>query len=249
MKHILSLTILTIGGLLLSSLSAEVVEAWTFSEADGTLMDATYSDQGNMLCPQTRPTLILRNGRVEFVSDGVTDGVFLINPFSGEPITSGVYELSWTYVSAAFVKTMEVDGSANVGFDFRDTKDTRYKGSDDGLLGGVRLRYEGKHIMIQYQSANEEKFETIASMDRVVLPEPLRVRIRYDLDNSGQPGSMQVFLKLGEEDEINPVTDAKIPEGAVLDGYRILQQMTNGGTNWQIGDVVAVDNFTLSKAE
>ena len=84
---------------------------------------------------------------------------------------------------------------------------------------------------------------------KLVLPEPLRVRIRYDFDTAGQPGSMQVFLKLGEEDEINPVTDAQIPEGSALDGYRILQQMTNGKTNWKVGDVVAVDDFTLSNGQ
>jgi len=235
--------------MLLPSLSAEVLETWTFSEADGTTMDATTSDQGTALSSVSRPTAAVKKGRLEFFADGETDGVFLINTFAQGPVSSGVYEVSWTYTSAAFANTLEVDGSANIGFDFRDTKDTRYKGYDDGLLGGVRLRYHEKHILIQYQPAHVVKFETIASIDRIVLPEPLRVRIRYDLDKSGLPGSMQIFLQLGEEDEIHPVSDAIIPEGSVLDGYRILQQITNGKNNWQVGDIVSIDDFTLSKVE
>jgi hypothetical protein len=220
--------------MLLSTLSAEVLETWTFSEADGSEMDATYSDNGSVLSSATRPTAAVRDGKMEFFSDGATDGVFLINGFAGMPMSSGVYEVCWTYTSAAFVNTLEVGGSANLGFDFRNTMSTRYKGNDDERLGGVRMRYENKTIQIQYQVAYEARFTTIASIDRIVLPDPLRVRIRYDLDHAGQPGSMQVFLKLGEEDEINPVTDAKIPEGSILNGYRILQQITNGKTNWQL---------------
>ena len=79
MKYRFNLTISIIGSALLSSLSAEVLETWTFSEADGTAIDATYSDQGNVLCPQTRPTLMVKDERLEFSSDGETDGVFLIN--------------------------------------------------------------------------------------------------------------------------------------------------------------------------
>ena len=250
MKYVLNSTLVLITSMLLPSLSAEVLETWTFSEADDTTMDATASDQGTLLSTANRPTAAVKNGRMEFFADGETDGVFLINAFAQQPVSYGVYEVSWTYTSAAFVNTLAVDGNANLGFDFRDTKETRYKGKDDGLLGGVRLRYADKHILIQYTAAGDaNKFVTIASIDRIVLPEPLRVRIRYDLDNSGKPGSMQIFLQLGEEDEINPVTDAEIPEGAVLSGYRILQQITNGKTSWQQGDVVSVDDFTLSKAE
>lgn len=236
--------------MLLSPLSAEVLETWTFSEADGTTIDGTSSDKGTLLSTVSRSTAAVKKGRMEFFPDGETDGVFLINAFAQGPVSSGVYEVSWTYTSAAFANTLEVDGSANIGFDFRDTKETRYKGNDDGLLGGVRLRYEKKHILIQYSAAGDaNRFTTVASIDRIVLPDPLSVRIRYDLDNSGKPGSMQIFLQLGEEDEINPVTDAEIPEGTVLSGYRILQQITNGKTNWQKGDVVSIDDFTLSKVE
>ena len=248
MKHTPKLLITSLCCALSSLLSAEVLETWTFSETNGTLMDATLSDKGRELSSAVRNTAAVKNGRMEFFPDGETDGVFLINEFSAPEMAAGVYEVSWTYASAAFANTMQVGGSANLGFDFRNTMGTRYKGVDDERLGGVRLRYENKAILIQYQQAPERnKFITIASIDCIVLPDPLQVRVRYDFDKAGEPGSMQVFLKLGDEDEIHPVTDAMIPAGAILNGYRILQQITNGKTNWQKGDVVAIDDFSLTK--
>lgn len=229
--------------------SAEVLEKWTFDYPDGTPLSQMLSDQGWPLANADKPSARVRAKRLELDAQGDIDAIFLINEFSSKPAKTGLYEVAWTFASAGFARTHEVKGRANAGFDFRDTGDTRYKGKDDRVLGGVRLRYEKKVILIEYQDSTTDKFTEIARVERVVLPEPLHVRIRFDLDQAGQPGSMQVFLSLGDEPEIQPVTDGIIPEGVSLSGYRLIQQITNGGTNWQEGDYVTLDDFMLSRVE
>ncbi|MBL6838971.1 MAG: hypothetical protein ISQ75_07860 [Puniceicoccaceae bacterium] len=236
--------------LLVSSVFAEstkMLEQWTFSETDGTSLSLMLSDKGTPLASVDRPSARVKDGKLWVDAEGEYDSIYLINEFAGKPFSSGVYQVNWTFTNAAFAGTHGVKGKANAGFDIRDTGDTRYKGNDDVVLGGVRLSYEKKAIEIQYQDSLQERYTEIALVDRVVLPEPLHVRILFDLDRSGEPGSMQVFLRLGEEEEINPLADGIIPKGVQLKGFRLTQQITNGGSNWQQGDSVGMDNFTLSR--
>ncbi|HAV14314.1 MAG TPA: hypothetical protein DCX06_12595 [Opitutae bacterium] len=226
----------------------EVIEKWEFSEPDGTQFSGMFSNSGTHLANVDRASASVSDGKLTFTNAGDEDSIFLINAFAARGLASGVYEASWTYTDADFSATHEAGARASIGFDLRDNNGTAYKGYDDLLIGGVRLNYEKQWIELQYQDSVAENYIRIAKIERSILPAPLHVRMRIDLDKSGEPGSFQVFLKLGDEDEINPLTDGVISAGAKLSSYRILQQITNGNTNWKKGDSVSIDNFTLSRA-
>lgn len=242
-----NLTLLTILLLSMLSASAKVLERWEFSHPDGTQLSQMLSDKGTQLTNKDKPSAKIRKERLEFTGEGDEDSIFLINEFAKRPDLSGVYEVSWVFTSASFGYTHEVDGKANAGIDLRDTGETVFGGKDDTVLAGVRLSYINKTIEIQYQDSEQLVYEKIARIERVVLPEPLQVRILLDFNRAGQPGSMQIFLRLGTDDEINPVVDGILPQGTELKGFRLIQQITNGGANWQKGDYVTIDNFTLTQ--
>lgn len=229
--------------------SAEVLEQWTFSEADGAQFSEMLSDKGTRLATVDKPSASVQNGKLKFVSSDEIDSIFLINKFAGGSYKTGVYEMSWTFTNAVFAATHEVKGKANAGFDFRNNSGTPYKGNDDIFVGGVRLSFENGSIQIQYQDSTTPRYMKLAKIERLVLPEPLHVRIRFDLDAAGEAGSMQVFLRLGEDAEINPLTDGVIPEGSILNGFRITQQITNGKTDWRKDDSISLDNWTLTKVK
>lgn len=245
MKTFAPICILTVATSLLAP--AEVLEKWSFDYPDDTPLSQTFSDLGNPLGNNDKPSARVWGNRLELNAEGDNDSIFLINEFSGQPIATGVYEVAWSFTSTGFARTHEVKGRATVGFDFRDTAGTRYNGKDDTVLGSMRMHFQKTDILVEYQDAVSGKFIEIAKVERVVLPEPLHVRIRFDLDLAGEPGSMQVFLGLGDQPEIHPLVDGTIPENVKLSGYRLIQQISNGGTAWQSGDYVTIDNFALSQ--
>lgn len=243
-SHLLVLLTLPIISLISS---AEVIEMWEFSEADGTGMNGMLSNKGSSLTNKDKPSAKVSNGRIKFTAEGEEDSIFLTNTFAAPNPASGVYEVSWKFTSAAFPNTMEAKGRGFAGIDLRDTGATTYKGSDDRVIAGVRIGFFKGAIVVQSQDHEVRPYEEIAKVERVVLPEPLSVRIQMDFDKAGEPGSMQIFLRLGDEDEINPIPDGVLPEGCQLKGYRVIQQITNGGTNWKLGDYVTIDDFSLSR--
>ena len=227
--------------------SAEVIEMWEFSEEDGTSLSGMLSNKGTALANKDKPSAKVSNGRLKFTAEGEEDSIFLTYEFGAPNPTTGIYEASWKFTSAAFPNTMEAKGRAFAGLDLRDTGATTFKGSDDRVIAGVRIGFLKGAIVVQSQDHEGRAYEEIAKVERVVLPEPLSVRIRMNYDTVGQPGSMQIFLRLGDEEEINPVSDGVLPEGYQLKGYRVIQQITNGGTNWKMGDYVTIDDFSLSR--
>lgn len=227
--------------------SAEVIEAWEFSEEDGVGLSRMLSSKGTALANKDKASAKIYNGRLKFTGEGEEDSIFLTNEFTSPNPSSGVYEASWQFTSAAFPNTMEAKGRAFVGFDLRDTGPTIYKGADDRVIAGVRIGILKGSIVVQYQDHEGAPYQEIAKVERVVLAEPLNVRIVLDYENAGAPGSMKIFLRLGDDDEINPVSDAVLPKGIEPKGYRLIQQITNGGTDWQLGDYVTIDDFALSK--
>lgn len=227
--------------------SAEVIEKWEFSEEDGTGLSAMLSDKGTAFSNKNKPSAKVSNGRLRFTAEGDHDSIFLTHEFAAPNPTDGIYEASWIFTSAAFPNTMEVKGRAFAGIDIRDTGETTYKGDDDKVIAGVRIGFHKGSIVVQYQDHEGAAYQEIAKVDRVVIPEPLNVRIRFDYSKVGKPGSMMIYLQMGDEDEINFISDGVLPEGVRLKGYRIIQQITNGGTNWKLGDYVTVDDFTLSR--
>jgi hypothetical protein len=236
-------------GVLILGATPTVIDAWNFSEVDGTSISATLSTQGKPFARGEHPTAKVKDQALEFSYDGETDAIFAITEFSKQALRTGVYEISWVFNKMDFTQTAAAQGIANVGFDFRDTEGTTFKGKDDTILVGLRLSFEKGQTRIQIQTANDRKFKTVAMYDFSVLRDPLAVRLRLDLNEAGKPGSLQAFLKLGDSDPEQVLAAASLPAGKGLSGYRVIQQMRNGNTNWVQGDHIAIDAFKISKAE
>ena len=117
---------------------------------------------------------------------------------------------------------------------------------DDTLLAGVRLSHQKGKTRVQLQSSDVPKYTTIKVFPYAVFAEELKVRVRFDFDQAGTAGSLQVILQSGEQEEEYVVSDGVLPVGANLTGYRIIQQTRNGKTNWALGDLVTVNEYRLS---
>jgi len=180
---------------------------------------------------------------MEFGYDGSTASIFAGQAFGTGELTSGVYEISWDVTSASFTSGTT---SANVGFEFRDRVGTSDP-SDDIVIGAVRMRFEGGELKLQYSDAYVTN-ALVASSGTPTLGANLYVYARIDLDNAGSAGSFQVGYKYGSDPIEHTIQNGTANVGASLslDGYRIVQQTTDGFNDWATGDTVSIDNFTLS---
>ena len=232
--------------ILASIATADVIDKWSFSEADGTALGSALSSRGKPLHVHGGPLVSIKNEQLVFASDGIAGHTFRICEFTDQAISSGTVEFAFEFSSADFSRTALSGGSGNIGFDFRDTKGTLKNPGDDAILGGIRLRFAKGQLLLQ--SAVQEqglRYISIATLETDILEEVMRIRVQFDFNRSGKPGSMRVFFKLGEAMEIEALSDGQLPVDASLSGFRIAQQTINGGNNWQVGDFVAVDNFTI----
>lgn len=245
MKYTQLLTLAT-AALLHLSASASVREVWTFSAPDGTSLNKVMSNEGTAFFTSGTPITSIRDNQLEFSYDGETPHTFRQMQFHGDPVKDGICEVSWTFSKIDFTKTAAVKGSGNVGIDIRDLKGTRSDNSDDVILGGLRLRFDKKDLQIQYKAHDANEYESIAQMPVAQLEDNLQVRLRFDLNEPTKPGAFKIFLKLWGEDEINPVHSDTLPAGALISGFRVIQQTTNGKNDWQAGDTVLLDDFALS---
>ena len=238
------LSIITVKLALASTLGT--IEEWAFSDPDGTETTSSMSNLGNSFSNKVFGSLNISGESLQFGYDGETEKIFSVNQFTGPVPSSGIVEMSWTFSSIDFSRTALASGIANVGFDFRDQAGTPWMLKDDTLLAGVRLSHRMGQTRVQVQTSNVPKYATIKSYPYAVFAEELKVRVRFDFDQAGTVGSLQVILQLGELEEEFVVDDGTLPIGANLTGYRINQQTRNGKTNWALGDVVTINEFKLS---
>lgn len=228
------------------SLFGEIQEVWDFEFPDQTPLTQVKSNLGTSFLPGESPIMTIRNNELEFSYDGSTQHTFRQTAFSGEPTSTGISEISWAFTKVDFSRTAAASGSANVGFEVRDFKGTRQNNKDDLVLAGLRLRYDKGKLVIQYKAHDASNFEVIDSTPGAKFEAPVKVRIRLDLDNPTTDGALKIFLKKGTEEAFCALANGTLPKSAVISGFRTAQQTINGKNSWQVGDIVCVDDFTLS---
>ena len=241
----LLLLLITLAKLALAS-TLVTKEEWTFSDLDGTETTSSMSNKGNAFSKKVFGSLNISGQSLQFGYDGQTDKIFHVNQFTGPVPSKGIVEMSWIFSFIDFSRTALASAIANVGFDFRDQAGTPWMLKDDTLLGGVRLSHQNGKTRVQLQSSDFPKYTTIKIFPYAVFTEELKVRVRFDFDQAGTAGSLQVILQLGDQDEECVVSDGVLPVGVNLTGYRIIQQTRNGKTNWALGDLVTVNEYRLS---
>ena len=205
-------------------------EEWTFSDPDGSETTSSMSNLGNAFSRKDFGSLNISDQSLQFGYDGQTDKIFSVNQFTGPVPSEGIVEMSWTFSS----------------IDFRAQAGTPWMLKDDTLLAGVRLSHQKGKTRVQLQSSDVPKYTTIKIFPYAVFAEELKVRVRFDFDQAGTVGSLQVILQTGEQEEEYVVSDGVLPVGGNLTGYRIIQQTRNGKTNWALGDLVTVNENRLS---
>ncbi|CAI8350821.1 MAG: Uncharacterised protein [Opitutia bacterium UBA7350] len=228
------------------SLFGEIQETWDFTAPDGTPLTEVKSNLGTEFLSAASSIVAIRNNELEFYHDGTTPHTFRQTEFSGEPLTSGVCEISWKFTKVDFLKTAAVSGTANIAFDLRDLKGTRQNVEDDIILAGLRLRFDKNTILVQYRPHDAKNFEVLHSISAAQLNAPMHVRMRFDLDNPEAIGSLKIHLKEGAKEEFCALEAGTLPKSAAISGFRSIQQTTNGKNTWQVGDVVCVDDFSLT---
>jgi len=224
-----------------TAVQAGVLEAWTFSEGDGTGINNTLSDLNTRFGPAASGNASVQAGALQFGYDGSTGSIFQGQGFAGSvgSLSSGVYDISWTFTSASFTSGTTL---ASVGFAFTDRVDTT------GDLGQLELRYDAGTFGLRFDDAVVGAGTPIAgfSVSANTLA-ALAITVRIDLDNAGTAGSFQIGYQYDADPFIWAVTDGTAVAGLTLDGYEIQQQATIGERDWVAGDTVTIDNFTLSQ--
>lgn len=222
------------------NIPADVIDLWSFTYANGTLVGSALSEQGSDWGADNGVNAVVQNQRLEFAYDGSIASTFRNATPSGgfSGATTGKYELSWTVTSADFSLT-HANSSTNlgrVGFGIRTLP--------ANLDANVRLIGINNELRLDYSDsvANSSVFQTFSGS----TIQNLQLRLVYDLDNRGNAGSFQVFYTPDGGSEVAAVTSGTLHSGFELDAVRMIQQTSNGGTSWMPGDTVVVDNVTLS---
>jgi len=220
---------------------ADIVDQWDFSYADGTQLSAALSNNGISLGNDSAFAAV-RNNALEFSSNQTAGTPTTLSTFraidlSVDPITSGVVEVAWDVVSANFALSDAVNGAGRVGFVLR------LPGSPNVDLG-ARLVFNGNDFVIDYTDATGSNV-SIVTWAGVNSLADLNIRYTVDLDNAGAAGSFNLFYTEGANAEVQAYSGT-VPTGFIIEQFRTAQQVTNGGTNWQAGDTMLVDNLTVS---
>jgi GH35 family endo-1,4-beta-xylanase len=164
------------------------------------------------------------------------------DPSSEDGSTSGVYQVEWDVVSADFANTDASNKSANVGFGLR----SKIAGNEDVAF---RLRYDGtaNEFLVQLTDANGNNQSFASSAIAGNALSNLMIRMVVDLDNRGSAGSVKLYYTPDGGSEV-VLTEAGLASATFqMDQYRYAVQSSNGGTDWQLGDVVTTDNLIISR--
>ena len=132
--------------------------------------------------------------------------------FPDQAISSGRVQFAFEFGSADFSRTALSGGSGNIGFDFRDTKGTLKNPGDDAILGGIRLRFAKGQLLLQ--SAVQEqglRYISIATLETELLEEVMRIRVLFDFNRSGKPGSLRGIFKFGEAMDSESLSAGQLP--------------------------------------
>jgi len=258
-RYILTtLIVLAVAG---AATAQSVIDSWDFNVADGAIStQGSYSDLGggNITWPDKSVAAISNNVAV-FFGQGTnsTDNYFSsakgLSANANE--TSGKYQLSVDIVSADFTNTAAKDQKATWGIGLRGSSgdsstDNFFRLTYDGNLnvtnstsaGVTNIYADANHFFLSCD-AKDTNFGSSANTN---FPgsslSNLNVRQVYDLD----AGTYEVYYTLA------PATETLLYSGELTDGVKlgelhIASQQFNGGSIWELGDVLAVDNIELTQ--
>lgn len=222
--------------------SEVVIDGWYYEGlADGSGQSAAVSvgNPGGVAFDDS-PIGTISNNAVRWAYNGSTASNFKsVNPSDYDGATSGVFQVEWDYVSADFANTVVAGTTANIGFGIRSDPSAA---KDDASF---RLRFDGTQFQIQFTDGNGKNQAGAAFAGHTLSN--LHVRMVVDLDQRGAAGSYKLYYTLDGGGEMAVVEDGILAAAFAVDQLRYAVQTTNGGTGWQLGDVVLTDNLVFSK--
>lgn len=204
------------------------LEAWEFDESVGTPFSGLVNSVGTaMMSGDTAQVATDGSGNLLFTVGGAGDNVFRNTTVSSPNVTSGIFELSFTYTSATLAGG-DATG-ANVGFGIRDDSDT------DLFL--VRIQKQNDTLRLQHRVGTTN---TDLENFGVTSLSNLAVRVEFDLDAD----TFSVFWTPDGEVERSSLAIPMAGTGLELDMIRLLANTNN--VDWGASDSVSVDFLRLS---
>jgi len=250
---------------------AQVMYAWHYDGvADGTALNGAGNtgSTGSLASVKwnNKATAVVSNEMQRWEANGSLASSFVTKPLGGA--ATGKYELSYDVPSVDFANTAAIDGTANAGYGIRGA------GSGNSADHGMRIRYEGglnvtnynivagvtnavniyadaDQVQIQVKSEDlgasfgANQWQTVTNILGSSAAN-INLRCEYDADTRGTIGSFKAYYTIGAGPEVLAHTGA-IDAGWVNSTIRQQIQHTNGGTSWQIGDVITFDNIKVTQ--
>ncbi|WP_136077637.1 hypothetical protein [Pontiella desulfatans] len=206
---------------------------------------ATWADNNNSSIEGGEAKFI-RAGTQNYFKDAIPSVVGIAGA------TTGKFQCEWDFTSVDFANTALLDQKTTWALGIRGA------GNSDAM---VRLQYEGQlnvtnvnvagvtniyadanHIALLVKDANFNWTEAATFSGSSIAN--LHLRLVYDLDNStfttyyAPDGGSETLLH-----------DGTLPSGWAISTYRIAAQFLNGGSIWEVGDELFVDNITFTQLE
>lgn len=221
------------------------LDTWSFSGAEdgGSLKDAGAKSSINGDVLTISDMAFITNELARLTPVGV-DNEAVFSSKTGASyagISNGLIQVSWDVVAADFSNTYAADAmfAGQGGFGIRDTA----AGNRDNR---ALLRFKNHKFQMALMSGSGTGYSDVAR--NTTHLENLHIRLVYDLDRTGEPGSFQVFTTLGDAAEVeHKAGTLALHAGFTVEQLRMQFQATNGDTNWQLGDYMDIDNLQIAR--
>jgi hypothetical protein len=236
------------------------MDVWTFNVANGPVGNAPSSSEfpsGGGAAWITHDNVLVDNQQMLFdrnnlITTGKGNYFKNVTPSVGgvSGATTGEFECQWDFASVDFGLTAAANQKATVALGFRGA------GNADAML---RLQYEGQlnitnvtvtgatniytdadNILLMVKDGDFNWAEAHAFPAGSTISD-LKIRINYNLFNGtvdfyyNHAGAGEVLLHAGN-----------LPADWAISTYRCIAQFANGGSIWEQGDTVRVDNLVYS---
>ncbi len=241
------------------SYAADIIDKWDYSGAadnpsiEGVLSTSDLGGGGEKWVDKSVTSI--ESGAVKFTK-GSDNGYFVnrnptVSGISGA--TSGEFECSWDFPSMDFSNTAALDQKATWAAGIRGA------GNVDVA---VRLHYEGQLNVTNVLAngagtniyANADQIQLMVKdannnwMEAAVFPghtlSDLSIRLNYNLF----AGTFDAYYTLGAASEVN-FHNGSLVSGWSISTYRILAQFDNGGSLWEAGDELFMNNLAYTQVQ
>ncbi len=239
-----------------SASQAQIFHAWVYDGvANGTALGAVVAGTqstgtvGGVRWNNAAQCVVSNQMQRWTATGAVDESSFITKLLPGN--TNGTFQLYYDIPSANFALTAAANGTANGGYNIRGLA------SNAAYDAGVRFRYEGRlnvtnttvlgattvfadadQFQIQVKSLDLGGYVTITNLMGSTVSN-LRLGATYDLDAN----TMQAWMI--HNGVTNILHNGTIQGDFALTQIRQMMQSTNGGTTWQPGDVMNIDNITV----